>query len=156
MNLIEAEELATSLIAQHVPSWTFRWDRALTTFGTADSANRTITLSKPHTAAAGEASVLDTILHEIAHAIVGPAHNHDRVWQRKARELGARPESSTSEAEAGNLRASAPWVQVCPNGHQVGKRYFRKPTGRKAARSCGICSPHRFDASVMIELKKIS
>ena len=36
--------------------------------------------------------VRDTILHEIAHALVGPGHGHDAVWKRKCREVGARPE----------------------------------------------------------------
>jgi SWI/SNF-related matrix-associated actin-dependent regulator 1 of chromatin subfamily A len=30
----------------------------------------------------------DTILHEIAHAIVGPHHGHDEVWRGKAVEIG--------------------------------------------------------------------
>ncbi len=32
--------------------------------------------------------VKDTILHEIAHALVGKAHHHDDVWRAKALEIG--------------------------------------------------------------------
>ena len=32
--------------------------------------------------------IRDTILHEIAHALVGPCHGHDAVWRQKAREIG--------------------------------------------------------------------
>jgi predicted SprT family Zn-dependent metalloprotease len=35
--------------------------------------------------------VLDTILHEIAHALVGPGHDHDVFWQIRARSVGAKP-----------------------------------------------------------------
>lgn len=35
--------------------------------------------------------VKDTILHEIAHAIVGIKNNHNKIWQEKAKELGASP-----------------------------------------------------------------
>ena len=31
--------------------------------------------------------LVDTLLHEIAHAIVGPGHAHDAVWQTAARRI---------------------------------------------------------------------
>jgi len=33
--------------------------------------------------------VRDTLLHEIAHALVGTAHGHDEVWKAKCLEIGA-------------------------------------------------------------------
>ena len=39
-----------------------------------------------------EADVRDTILHEIAHALAGPKHNHDKVWREKARAIGCTAE----------------------------------------------------------------
>src|SRR6202021_1020386 len=39
-----------------------------------------------------EEEIRDTILHEIAHALVGPGHGHDAVWQAKSLETGANPE----------------------------------------------------------------
>lgn len=32
--------------------------------------------------------VVNTIKHEVAHAIVGPGHGHDSIWEAKAREVG--------------------------------------------------------------------
>jgi len=37
--------------------------------------------------------VLDTILHEIAHALVGYEAKHGPVWKAKASEIGATPKS---------------------------------------------------------------
>ena len=38
-----------------------------------------------------EEEIRDTILHEIAHALVGPKHAHDAVWRAKYIEIGAVP-----------------------------------------------------------------
>lgn len=35
-----------------------------------------------------EQEVRNTLLHEIAHAMVGPGHNHDHVWKSAARRIG--------------------------------------------------------------------
>jgi hypothetical protein len=40
----------------------------------------------------GAEEIVDTILHEIAHALVGPRHGHDTVWKAKCTDIGARPE----------------------------------------------------------------
>jgi len=36
-----------------------------------------------------DSEVIDTIMHEVAHAIVGTINGHNEVWQAKAKELGA-------------------------------------------------------------------
>jgi len=38
------------------------------------------------------AFIHELILHEIAHALVGPNHGHDNVWSDKAMEIGGHPE----------------------------------------------------------------
>ena len=35
-----------------------------------------------------DSEIKDTILHEIAHALVGPNHGHDPTWVTKAKEIG--------------------------------------------------------------------
>lgn len=37
--------------------------------------------------------VRDTLLHELAHALVGPGHGHDAVWRAKCRVIGAPTEA---------------------------------------------------------------
>ena len=32
--------------------------------------------------------IKNTILHEIAHALVGSQHGHSQIWRKKAREIG--------------------------------------------------------------------
>ncbi len=83
-----------------------------------------------------EDEVLDTILHEIAHALVGPQHGHDAVWRAKAREIGCSGERCVSSDSA---RVPGDWVGRCPAGHE--KHRHRAPT---RLMSCGECS-RRFD-----------
>ncbi len=54
--------------------------------------DKTIVLNAYHIELHPDAEVEDTILHEIAHALVGKNHGHDLIWAMKAQELGARSE----------------------------------------------------------------
>lgn len=40
--------------------------------------------------------MINTILHEIAHALT-PAHGHDLIWKAKAIEVGALPQAITND-----------------------------------------------------------
>jgi len=55
--------------------------------------DKVIMLNAHHVDIHPDWEVKDTILHEVAHAIVGPLHGHDKVWEAKAIELGAKPEA---------------------------------------------------------------
>jgi predicted SprT family Zn-dependent metalloprotease len=71
--------------------WSFEWDHAKTRSGQCRFADRTISMSKHYAIMEEESEIRDTILHEIAHVLVGPGHHHDYVWRLKAREIGAKP-----------------------------------------------------------------
>ena len=92
-----ASELAISLMEQHglysrVPSWTFQFDNAARRFGFCSHHRRLISLSAPLAAINSDEEVRDTILHEIAHALVGPQHGHDAAWLKMAASIGAKPQ----------------------------------------------------------------
>ena len=50
--------------------------------------DKCIILSAHHIDIHPDPDVINTIRHEIAHALVGPYHGHDEVWVAKAREVG--------------------------------------------------------------------
>jgi len=50
--------------------------------------DKCIILSAHHIDIHPDPDVINTIRHEIAHALVGPGHAHDYVWADKAREVG--------------------------------------------------------------------
>ena len=90
MKLSEAQRLAVSLMREHglaQMGWTFGWDRARRRLGACHHDKRLISLLVPLTIHdTDDARVRNTILHEIAHALVGAEHGHDYVWRCKARE----------------------------------------------------------------------
>src|SRR4051812_25930717 len=65
-----------------------RMNRAL---GQCRYRTRTIQLSLAHVRLNDAVKVRETILHEVAHALVGPGHGHDRVWRAMAVRVGTRP-----------------------------------------------------------------
>ena len=114
--------------------WSFEFDTAKRRFGVCRYGSKRIGLSAPLTNANEEAQVKDTILHEIAHALVGHGHGHDSVWKAKCREIGAKPERCYTQEDttviAGKYRA------VCGGCGEVYTRHKRVPRGRKSACFC--------------------
>jgi predicted SprT family Zn-dependent metalloprotease len=88
-----ARELALDLMADHgLRSWSFAFNRRKEATGLCDFRRRTIELSIYFVERNPPLEIRDTILHEIAHALVGPGHGHDEIWKRKCIAIGARPE----------------------------------------------------------------
>lgn len=110
--LAELEKQATALIKRHgLKGWRFAFDNATRRAGSCRFGTRTITLSRHLARNAPEAEILDTLLHEISHALVGPRHNHDAVWRAKAIELGS------SGERCHDLRFAPPrYIVSCRNG----------------------------------------
>ncbi len=61
-------------------------------------------LSAPLTRLHSEYDVRDTLLH-VTHALVGPGHAHDAVWQAKTREVGSECARTTCSNGARHARA---------------------------------------------------
>ena len=137
MEVTQALAVGRRLLREHgLDDWTIVADRAKTRAGVCRFPRRQIGLSAPITRLHDEAEVLDTILHEIAHALVGPQHGHDAVWKAKALEIGCSGERCVS---SDSPRVPGDWVGRCPAGHE--KSRHRAPA---RLMSCGECS-RRFD-----------
>ncbi len=81
--------VAEELIQQHgLRGWSFQFDGAQKRAGACAFNTKVISLSRLYCLKVGDAQVRDTILHEIAHALAGPKHNHDATWKRIARSIG--------------------------------------------------------------------
>ncbi len=116
--------------------WSFAFNRHKTHLGLCRYDDRRIELSIHYVLANDEPSVRDTVLHEIAHALAGPAAGHGRLWKRWCERLGATPRSC-GEATMPLGR----WRGVCPSCGYVYSRH-RRPAAR-AVYSCRDCGPRR-------------
>lgn len=142
MQIDHALALARRLMAEHeLHGWTVVADRAKTRAGVCRFATRQIGLSRPLTELHSEDEVRDTILHEIAHALVGPEHGHNRVWAARARAIGSSGERCLS-TEAPLVPGA--WLGTCPAGHRSTRH--KAPT---RVMTCGRCS-RRFDVRHLI------
>jgi predicted SprT family Zn-dependent metalloprotease len=114
MNVIEAKRLALSLMAQHgLKDWKFEFNNRKGAYGVCNFSSKTIFLSLPLTQAVPKDAVQNTILHEIAHALVGIEHGHDYVWQRKALEIGCDGQRcNTHEKDETQIRYK--YLATCP------------------------------------------
>lgn len=134
MDIQSARMLADELLtASGLTGWRVVIDRAKTRAGVCRYGARVIGLSGPLTALHSADEVRDTILHEIAHALVGPAHKHDAAWRAQAARLGC---SARTCLPADAPKVPAPWVGTCPVGHTVQRH--RRP---ERPSSCPRCNP---------------
>lgn len=141
MHLDDAEATALRLMRTHgLGAWRFAFDRAKTRAGICRYDSHTIGLSRTLTQLHTDAEVRDTILHEIAHALVGPEHGHGRVWRARALDIGCSAQRCLSDAAP---RPDAPWLGTCPRGHVVTR--WRRP---QRVLSCRRCSSS-FDPDVI-------
>ena len=125
MEITAALALGRRLLREHsLDDWRVVADHAKTRAGACRFRTKTISLSRPLTALHDEELVRDTILHEIAHALVGPTHGHDRVWRATARQIGCSGERLVS---ADAPRVEGDWRGQCAADHAAPA----PPTGRQ-------------------------
>lgn len=124
---------ALRLLAHHgLTDWAFGYDNAVNRFGQTTYRTRKITVSQKTLAARTNAEVEQTLLHEVAHALVGPGYGHGQVWLRTARRIGyhgSRCSSSTPEVRDA-VAQMAKWIGTCADCPVQVPRH-RKPSTKK-------------------------
>lgn len=135
MDLEAARTLALGLMAEHVElaDWRFAFSRhARRTLGVCKHRQKVIVLSTSFVTLNTDDVVRDIILHELAHALVGPGHGHDAIWKAKAVELGANPDRVCTTA----VMPPGDWQATCGSCRRTFHQY-RRPTRRYWCRRCG-------------------
>jgi predicted SprT family Zn-dependent metalloprotease len=133
MNPDHARTLALALMQQHgLQGWAFAFDGARRRLGSCHYGQRTLTLSRPLTLLNPEATIRDTILHEIAHALT-PGAGHGPAWREAARRIGAKPQACADARDV--TLPEAPYALVCDGCGTETPRY-RRPRSRYVCRLC--------------------
>ena len=91
-------------------NWKLELDYAKVRAGACHFTEKKISFSRHFLKNADQLDINDTILHEIAHALVGPKHGHDRVWKNMAKKIGC------SAKRCHTLEFSEyKWIRFCTN-----------------------------------------
>lgn len=137
MSLTEVAARGKQLIREHEDNsglkagWHFAFDLAPARGGSCRYSDQQITLSVTYCLKASKAEIVDTILHEIAHAIVGPKHGHDSTWKAAARQIGCTAE------RCHRLQHTPPrWHGQCGCGQQWERQRLSQ---RIRTSRCGKC-----------------
>lgn len=140
----EAKKVANSYMTNHglsILGWKFQFDNGKRRFGFCSPARKLISLSLPLTILNWEArqsEVINTILHEIAHALTfiqygNSVSAHGREWKRNCVKIGCKPEQYY-EGEELNV-PKGKYVYKCPHCEKE-ISFFRE---KKRMVACGAC-----------------
>lgn len=149
MKLTEAQQLALSLMREHgliEKGWTFQFDKAVRRFGCCYQSSKRITLSKALVELNEESIVKNTILHEIAHALVGAGVGHSWIWKQKAIQIGCSGERCYSSEV---VRPKAKYSGSCPNCNRQIARNKRMDLA--CGKCCRLYNNNQYDIKYKIK-----
>jgi predicted SprT family Zn-dependent metalloprotease len=119
-SLKEVENFAKGLLLHFgLVDWHFKFDNSKSRAGCCHGKDKHISVSRYYATKAHYKDLVNTLLHEIAHALVGTHHKHDDVWRQKARLIGCTGDRCHS------IRFATPkWMFTCE------RRCFSRPCYR--------------------------
>ena len=116
--------------------WRLELDFAKVRAGACHFGKRKITFSRNFIKNSNQDDIQDTILHEIAHALVGAKHGHDNIWKQMAIKLGC------SAKRCHSLEFSEyKWIRFCPNlcwEHKIHRKNLNL-----ICKNCGSAVQHK-------------
>ncbi len=144
MDLGQLEAIAAQELRKHgLHGWTFGLAKTRRRLGACKFKSKRIEIAEYYARNSPEESVLDTLLHEIAHAIAGPAAGHGPAWKAVAARLGAIPRACDASGRA--VVEPGDWRATCPACGKTFHRY-RRPMSAGAYRCrCEARSPLAFE-----------
>jgi predicted SprT family Zn-dependent metalloprotease len=124
MDLQELEIIARQELVRHgLQGWSFGFSNTKRRLGVCKYRTKRIEIAEYYALNSSRESVLDTLLHEIAHAIAGAAARHGPKWKAVAIRLGATPRACENSAEV--AMQPGDWQAKCPACNRVIHRYKR-------------------------------
>jgi predicted SprT family Zn-dependent metalloprotease len=133
--------LARPLMDEHgLAGWKLEFDNRRTRFGYCDYTRQIISISRPVLLVNTLETVRLTVVHEIAHALCGPEHGHDRVWRRQCLALGGNGQRVSSAAVV--AIPTGRYIGACPTCAAEYQRYKMTPSITERSLFCTKCLIH--------------
>ena len=134
MNQQEFKTLALNKMLENglINGWTFKFNKRKSAAGVCNHGEKTLSFSWQVLQHLSDYEKVDTVLHEIAHALVPGGHT--RAWRQKAIDIGGSGSRTVTERMPGH---SYNWVGECVNEHLV---YRNRLTKNMRLSSCSKCS----------------
>lgn len=124
--------IARGLMNTHgLVDWKLDMGSSKSTAGFCFYDHKTIRISMAFGVSVAEQVLINTIKHEIAHALSGAGHGHDSVWKAKALEIGCDGERCHREQFS-----HPPFLMKCPNACFQPKGVHRRSRKAKVCRKC--------------------
>ena len=144
MDLEQLKGIAVrELKANSLRGWTFGLADTGRRLGVCKYRQKRIEVAEYYARNSPPETVLDTLRHEIAHAIAGPAARHGPAWKAVAIRLGATPRSCETSHRA--VVKPGDWQATCPACEKTAHLY-RRPKSLGGYRcKCEARSPLTFE-----------
>ena len=116
MNLIELKRTAQDMMDQHgltARGWVLDFNTNKSRAGVCYHRERKIAFSTVLMKHFGEAEALNTVTHEIAHALVGPGNGHNYTWKQMHIRLGGNGSRTWSDKTGTVIANTSKWRCEC-------------------------------------------
>ncbi|HUR55172.1 MAG TPA: SprT-like domain-containing protein [Gemmataceae bacterium] len=115
---------AATKFAEHgLVGWTFGFSESKRQLGVCKYRQKRIEISEFYAVNNPDAAVLDTLLHEIAHALAGAKAKHGPVWKAIAARIGATPQACDDSPDT--VVEPGDWQTTCAACNRTYHRYKR-------------------------------
>lgn len=121
LNLVK--DLGLRLLSKHgLYYWSLRFNTSVKSYGRCNHTRKIIFISKKYIVNNTIEDIKNTILHEIAHALLPYHHKHDNVWRNKAIEIGCDGKIYVGE---NTIRPEKKYKGICNTCNKTIKRHRR-------------------------------
>ena len=149
----ELETIAKELLVKHnLSDWKFEWDKRKTRFGVCVYAKRTISISWSLAKINTVERFTNTMLHEIAHALVGSGCGHNFTWRQTAERIGAQPKRCIDRNDVTPIPYN--YVYVCNKCNSEIGTYKRLRKVSACKKCCDAYNNGRYTTDYLFVLKQ--
>lgn len=115
--------------------WSYGFNYRKTSLGITLYKTKTIELSYIFINKVNKDEIINTILHEIAHALVGHKAGHGPIWKEKALSIGCNAQRCYNND---NIEIDYKYIFICSNGCKIGRHRLSKKLNENI-----ICKKHK-------------